>query len=63
MKKLRIFKNYYAPVAGEPMEPKGIHHTVNYATSYEETWDHIKREVQNIYTMSANLTPEDRSIA
>ncbi|MGD1895284.1 MAG: hypothetical protein ACFB15_32415 [Cyclobacteriaceae bacterium] len=62
MKKWWFSKKSDVLVEGESMKPRGIHHTVNYATSYEETWAHIRQEVQNIYTMSANLMPEDRSI-
>jgi len=63
MKKWWFNKKSNVVVGEESVEPRGIHHTVSYATSYEETWAHIKQEVQHIYTMSTNLMPEDRTIA
>jgi hypothetical protein len=63
MKKWWFNKKSDMSVGRESVEPRGIHHTVSYATSYEETWAHIKQEVQNIYAMSANLMPEDRLMA
>lgn len=28
--------------------PKGIHHTVSYATSYNDTWTHIRTELRKM---------------
>ncbi|MDF9800047.1 hypothetical protein OKW21_005310 [Catalinimonas alkaloidigena] len=28
--------------------PKGIHHTVSYATSYNDTWNHIRTELRKM---------------
>lgn len=32
--------------------PKGVHHTVSYATSYNDTWTHIRTELRKM-TLSA----------
>ena len=34
-------------VLGE-IEPKGISHTVSYATSFDETWNHIRIELKKL---------------
>lgn len=31
------------------MIPRGIHHTVSYATSFDDTWGHIKKELKKAY--------------
>jgi len=28
--------------------PKGIHHTVSYAVSYNDTWNHIRNEIRKM---------------
>nr|WKN39665.1 hypothetical protein K4G66_13280 [Tunicatimonas sp. TK19036] len=63
MKKLLFFWKSNTPVVGEPSEPRGVHHTVSYASSYEETWAHIRREARSIQAQSANLTPKERVLA
>lgn len=30
------------------IEPKGISHTVSYATSFDETWNHIRIELKKL---------------
>ncbi len=30
------------------IEPKGISHTVSYATSFDETWNHIRVELMKL---------------
>ncbi len=30
------------------IEPKGISHTVSYASSFDETWNHIRIELKKI---------------
>ena len=30
------------------IEPKGISHTVSYATSFDETWNHIRIELMKL---------------
>lgn len=30
------------------LEPKGISHTVSYATSFDETWNHIRIELKKL---------------
>lgn len=63
MKKLLFFWKSSTPVVGESAAPLGVHHTVSFASSYEETWDHIRRAAQDTYTQSANLAPEEPVMA
>ncbi|MFP4089375.1 MAG: hypothetical protein ACLFUB_09700 [Cyclobacteriaceae bacterium] len=30
------------------ISPKGIHHTVSYAVSYNDTWNHIRTEIRKM---------------
>ncbi len=63
MKELLFPRKFNIKMIAESMEPKGVHHTVNYATSYEETWNHIRSEVRCIYSNSPNLAPERKVLA
>ncbi|MEM6840601.1 MAG: hypothetical protein AAF944_15850 [Bacteroidota bacterium] len=63
MKKLLFPQKFTLRTISEPAEPRGVHHTVSYATSYEETWNHIRSEVRNIYADSPNLMPQERVVA
>ncbi len=63
MKKLLFPQKFNAEMIAESMDPKGVHHTVSYATSYEETWNHIRSEVRGIYSNSPNLAPERKVLA
>ncbi|WKN45045.1 hypothetical protein [Tunicatimonas pelagia] len=63
MKKLLFSQKSNARMVAESMEPRGVHHTVSYATSYEETWNHIRSEVRSIYSNSPNLAPERSVVA
>lgn len=31
------------------LKPRGIHHTVSYAESFNDTWSHIKNELRKTY--------------
>ncbi len=33
----------------ESISPKGIHHTVSYAVSFNDTWNHIRNEIRKSY--------------
>lgn len=33
----------------ESIAPRGIHHTVSYAVSFNDTWNHIKNEIRKSY--------------
>lgn len=33
----------------DSMTPKGIHHTVSYAVSFNDTWNHIRNELRKTY--------------
>lgn len=33
----------------ESIAPRGIHHTVSYAVSFNDTWGHIKNELTKSY--------------
>ena len=39
-------ENQYIIVGG--IEPRGISHTVSYATSFDETWNHIRIELKKL---------------
>lgn len=34
---------------GESIAPKGIHHTVSFAESFNDSWDHIQNELRRTY--------------
>ncbi len=40
--------------AATDMRPKGVHHTVCYATSYNDTWNHIRTELRKM-TLSTSI--------
>ena len=51
MKKiLKLYKSNESSVIGESIEPRGIHHTVSYAESFQNSWDHIHSEIQRLST-------------
>ncbi|WKN32754.1 hypothetical protein PZB74_05265 [Porifericola rhodea] len=31
------------------LKPKGVHHTVSFASSYDDTWAHIRTEAKKQY--------------
>ncbi|MEM8967747.1 MAG: hypothetical protein AAGE93_15110 [Bacteroidota bacterium] len=63
MKKLLFPQKSTNRTISESAEPRGVHHTVSFATSYEETWNHIRSEVRNIYAHSHNLMPQESVMA
>jgi hypothetical protein len=34
--------------------PKGIHHTISYAVSYNDTWNHIRNELRKMTLQTVN---------
>ena len=51
MKKLlKLYKSNEVSIIGESIEPRGIHHTVSYAESFQNSWDHIHSEIQRLST-------------
>ena len=37
------------------IEPKGISHTVSYATSFDDTWNHIRIELKKLSVPEAMI--------
>lgn len=49
MKKLfGIARNESQHSGVSEIEPRGISHTVSYATSFDETWNHIRIELKKL---------------
>ncbi len=42
-------RNNIGRKAEDSMTPKGIHHTVSYAKSFNDTWSHIRQELTSTY--------------
>lgn len=43
-------KRYGFPIgSSNSMKPRGVHHTVSYAVSFNDTWAHIKNELKKPY--------------
>lgn len=63
MKKLISVKKSDVAVVDESIEPRGIHHTISYATSFQDTWDHIRHEIRSAYANSPYIMPEERAVA
>lgn len=43
-------KKYGTPIgSSNSIKPRGIHHTVSYAVSFNDTWTHIKNELKKSY--------------
>ncbi len=42
-------KNNVGRKAEDSITPKGIHHTVSYAKSFNDTWAHIRQELSSTY--------------
>lgn len=47
-KLLGIARNESQSNALSEIEPRGISHTVSYATSFDETWNHIRVELMKL---------------
>ncbi len=48
----KIAKFDNAAELANTMHPKGVHHTVSFAESFNDTWTHIKNEIRKSYKQS-----------
>lgn len=50
-----LFKRRKTKVFMSPdTAPKGIHHTISYAVSYNDTWNHIRNELRKMTLQTVN---------
>ena len=47
---LKLYKSNEVSIIGESIEPRGIRHTVSYAESFQDSWDHIHSEIRRLST-------------